>query len=147
MVAKGNPFAIRTVADLTRPGVRFVNRDTGAALRVLLDDCLQRAGIDNTAINGYLNEVMSHREGAYRIACNVADAALGIRAIAEMFGLGFVPITAARCDLVIPNDMIDHPTIKVLLDVLQSAHLRRELDAIAGCTSTATGNIIAELRT
>jgi molybdate-binding protein/DNA-binding XRE family transcriptional regulator len=147
MVAKGNPFAIRTVADLAQPGVRFVNRDTGAALRVLLDDHLQRAGIDNGAINGYLNEVMSHREGAYRIACNVVDAALGIKAVAEMFGLGFVPITAARCDLVVPNDVIDHPTMKVLLDVLQSVHLRRELDAIAGYASTATGNIIAELHT
>jgi putative molybdopterin biosynthesis protein len=146
MVAKGNPLAIRTVADLARPGVRFVNRDTGAALRVLLDDHLRRAGIDHTAINDYRNEVMSHREGAYRIACNAADAALGLRVIAEVFGLDFAPIAAARCDLVVPNDMTDHPTVKVLLDVLQSVHLRREIDAIDGYESTATGNIIAELR-
>lgn len=146
MVAQGNPLDIRTAADLARPGVRFVNRDAGAALRVLLDDHLERAGIDGTAVNGYGREVMSHREGAYRIACHVADAALGIRAVAEMFGLGFVPIAAARCDLVVPDDMIDHPTVKVVLDVLQSVHLRRELDAIAGYASTATGNLIAALR-
>ena len=146
MVAEGNPLNIRGVADLTRPLVRFINRESGAALRVLLDDHLKRAGIDGAAVNGYGNEVKSHREGAYRIACNVADAALGLRIVAEVFGLDFVPIAAARCDLVVPIDMTDHPTVKVLLDVLQSARLRREIDAVAGYESTSTGNTIAELR-
>ena len=145
MVAKGNPLGIRSVADLAQPMVRFVNRDSGAALRVLLDDRLQREGIDASAINGYRNEVTSHREGAYRIACNVADAALGLRAIAEAFGLGFVPITAARCDLVVPNDLLVHPTIKIMMDVLQSTALKKEIDAIPGYESSVTGNVIAEL--
>ncbi|MDD2317928.1 MAG: substrate-binding domain-containing protein, partial [Desulfobacterales bacterium] len=83
--------------------------------------------------------------GAYRIACNVADAALGLRAIAEAFGLDFVPIAAVRCDLVIPGDLIGHPTVKILLDVLQSAALRREIDAIPGYEAGVTGKIIAEL--
>ncbi|BBO86490.1 hypothetical protein DSCO28_70560 [Desulfosarcina ovata subsp. sediminis] len=145
MVAKGNPLGIRTVADLAQPMVRFINREPGAALRVLLDDQLQHAGIDGTVINGYQNEVTTHREGAYRIACNVADAALGLRAIAEAFDLGFVSITAARCDLVIPNDVTGHPTIKVLLDVLQSAALRREINAIPGYEGSITGKLIADL--
>lgn len=145
MVARGNPLGIRTVADLAQPMVRFVNRESGAALRVLLDDHLQRSGIDGTVINGYRNVVHSHREGAYRIACNVADAALGLKAIAEAFGLGFVPITAARCDLVIPDDVAGHPTVRVLMDVLQSASLKREIDAIPGYESSLTGSTIAEL--
>lgn len=143
MVARGNPRNIRGVADLVRPKVRFVNREAGAALRVLLDDRLQQAGIDGTTIDGYGNEVLSHREGAYRIACNAADAALGLRVIADIFGLDFVPITAARCDLVVPGDMTGHPTVRVLLDVLQSARLRKEIDALAGYASTATGDTIA----
>lgn len=147
MVARGNPLGIRTVADLAQPMVRFVNREPGAALRVLLDDFLQRAGIDPGAINGYGNEVDSHREGAYRIACNVADAALGLRAVAEVYGLGFVPIAAARCDLVIPADLGDHPTIRILEDVLQSSVLRKELAALPGYDGSVTGNIIAELDT
>lgn len=145
MVARGNPLGIHTVADLARPMVRFVNREPGAALRVLLDDHLQRAGITVDAITGYHNQVHSHREGAYRLACNVADAALGLRAIAEVYGLGFVPITAARCDLVIPGDLGDHPTIKILLDVLQSASLRKEIDSLPGYEGSVTGKTIAEL--
>jgi putative molybdopterin biosynthesis protein len=145
MVARGNPLGIRTVADLAQPMVRFVNRETGAALRVLLDDHLRQAGVDVNAIHGYRNEVTSHREGAYRIACNVADAALGLRAIAEVFGLGFVPITAARCDLVIPGDMESHPTVKILMDVLQSSALHREIDVLPGYDGSVTGKMIAML--
>jgi putative molybdopterin biosynthesis protein len=145
MVAAGNPLGIRTVADLGQPKVRFVNREPGAALRVLLDDHLQRNRIDADAINGYHKEVGSHREGAYRIACDVADAALGLRAIAEAYGLGFVPIAAARCDLVIPGDLDTHPTIRILLDVLQSAALRREIDSLPGYDGSVTGKMIAEL--
>ncbi|MEJ2638491.1 MAG: substrate-binding domain-containing protein [Desulfosarcinaceae bacterium] len=145
MVAKGNPLGIRTVIDLSQSMVRFVNREPGAALRVLLDDHLKTAGVAAEAVSGYANEVCSHREGAYRILCGVADAALGLRAIAEVFGLGFVPITAARCDLVIPADLLDHPTIRILLDALQSHRLRNEIDALPGYESSATGQLIAEL--
>ncbi len=143
MVARGNPLGIRGVADLARPGLRFVNREAGAALRVLLDDHLRRAGVEANAIHGYRIEVASHREGAYRIACDVADAALGLRAIADAYGLGFVPIAAARCDLVIPSQMQQHPTVEVLLNVLQSAALRKEIDAIAGYDGSVTGQMIA----
>ena len=146
MVAKGNPLGIRSVTDLAQPMVRFINREPGAALRVLLDDHLQRTGTESSAINGYQNEVHSHREGAYRIACNVADAALGLRAIAEAYNLGFVPIAAARCDLVIPKDILNHPTVRILLDVLQSATLRKEIDSIPGYEgASVTGKLIAEL--
>lgn len=144
MVAKGNPLGIRMIADLAQPMVRFINRETGAALRVLLDDHLRRAGISADLINGYQNEATSHREGAYRVACNVADAALGLRAVAEVYGLGFVPITVARCDLVIPVDLGGHPTIRILMDVLQSAALRREIDTLPGYDGSVTGRVIAE---
>jgi molybdate-binding protein/DNA-binding XRE family transcriptional regulator len=145
VVAKGNPLGIRAISDLAQPRVRFVNREPGAALRTLLDDHLKRKGIPGPAINGYGNEVASHREGAFRIACDVADAALGFRVIADVFDLGFVPITAVRCDLVILDDMKTHPTVKILLDALQSAVMRREIGAIPGYESSATGNTIAEL--
>jgi putative molybdopterin biosynthesis protein len=145
MVARGNPLNIRTVTDLAQPMVRFVNREPGAALRVLLDDRLKKAGIGPDSVNGYGDEVFSHREGAARIACNVADAALGLRAVAEVFDLGFVPITAARCDLVIPEDLLDHPTVRILLDALNSRRLHREMGSLPGYDSSVTGQLIAEL--
>lgn len=145
IVGRSNPLGIRAVTDLAQPMVRFINREPGAALRILLDDQLKKAGIGPDAINGYHNEVFSHREGAFRIACGVADAALGLRPVAEMFDLGFVPITAARCDLVIPEDLLDHATIRILLDVLHCHRLRKEMGSLPGYDSAVTGQLIAEL--
>jgi putative molybdopterin biosynthesis protein len=145
MVARGNPLGIRAIADLEKSVVRFVNRESGAALRVLLDDRLVRAGIPASAVNGYQDEVSSHSEGATRVACNAADAALGFRAVADAFGLDFVRVAVVRCDLVIPGDLMDHPTIRILTDVLQSSALGRELRSIPGYDDSVTGRVIAEL--
>jgi putative molybdopterin biosynthesis protein len=145
MVAKNNPLGIRSVADLAQPMVRFVNRDPGAALRTLVDDLLAREGIKGSDITGYHNEAASHREGAYQIACHVADAALGLRVIAEIYGLDFVSLTSVRCDLVIPDDMMNHPTVEVITDILQSSRLQNEINAIPGYESSATGRVIATL--
>lgn len=53
MVAPGNPHEILTVADLAKENVRFVNREAGAGLRILLDDRLERAGLTGDCIRGY----------------------------------------------------------------------------------------------
>ena len=145
MVAKNNPLGIRNVSDLAQPMVRFINRDQGAALRTLLDDLLEKEGVNPSDINGYNNEATSHREGAYHLACRVADAALGLRVVADSYGLDFVPLTAVRCDLVIPEDILDHPTVQILNDVLQSSALMNEINAIPGYESSATGKVIATL--
>lgn len=145
MVAKNNPLGIRNVADLAQPMVRFVNRDHGAALRTLLDDHIKIEGIKGSDINGYQNEVTSHREGAYQIACHVADAALGLKVITDIFDLDFVPLVSVRCDLVIPDDTMNHPTVKALTDILQSSALQKEINAIPGYESSVTGNIIARV--
>jgi putative molybdopterin biosynthesis protein len=143
MVAAGNPLAIRGVADLARQDVRIVNREIGAALRVLLDDCLTRFGITPDLISGYDAVVSSHAEGAQMVRYRLADAALGLRAVAVAHGLDFVPIEAVRCDLVIPNDLMDHPAVRAVLDVLQTRSLRTELASLPGYESTCTGSVIS----
>ena len=142
MVAPNNPLQIREVADLAQPKVRFINRENGAALRKLLDTHLTQQGIPSLAINGYNTEVASHHEGAYNLLCNTADAALGLRIVAETFGLGFVPLATTRCDLVIPHDVQNHPGVTAILDVLQSAQLRNELQSLPGYDTTFTGKVI-----
>lgn len=145
LVAPGNPHGIRTVTDLTKAHVRLVNRDEGAGLRILLDDYLARDGIPPSSVTGYENEVKNHSEGAQRIRYGAADVALGLRAVADAYGLDFVPIATVRCDLVIPGDFIHHPTIRVLLDILQSQRLRKELASLPGYDCSQTGTVIAEL--
>jgi molybdate-binding protein/DNA-binding XRE family transcriptional regulator len=145
MVASGNPLHIQSVADLARGDVRMVNREPGAALRALLDDCLARAGVPTDAVNGYNQLVDSHRQGAQMVAYHLADAALGLRAVAVSYGLDFVPIQSVRCDLVIPYDLLDLASVKVVLDVLQSHALRKELSSLPGYDASCTGKLIGEV--
>ncbi|HBD08233.1 MAG TPA: XRE family transcriptional regulator [Syntrophobacteraceae bacterium] len=145
MVAPGNPCQIRTVADLAREEIRFVNREPGAALRILLDEHLARAGLTGECIRGYQKLVASHNQCAQMVAFNMADAALGLRAVAAAHGLDFVTMEAVRCDMVIPYDFLDLPAIKVLLDVLQTRSLREELSALPGYESTCTGKVVDQV--
>jgi molybdate-binding protein len=109
----------------------------------LLDTELARRGVPGSEVRGYAEEVHSHSEGAVRVAGGSADAALGLRIVAEAFGLDFVPLAATRCDLVIPADLREHPGITVLLDILQSSGLRKELGALPGYDAAETGKVIA----
>ena len=53
IVREGNPKRIRGVDDLVRPNVVLVNREEGAAARMLLDQRLLTLGIDGTGLKGY----------------------------------------------------------------------------------------------
>ena len=142
MVARGNPLGIRTVEDIANGRTRFVNREEGAALRKLLDMQLARHGMPISEVRGYTQEVHSHSEGAMGVASGIADAALGLRIIAEAFGLDFIPLAVTRCDLVIPSDLREHPGITVLLDVLQSSGIKKELSSLPGYDYFDTGKVI-----
>lgn len=145
MVAPGNPLSIRSVMDLAGGRVRFVNREPGAALRVLLDDRLAQAGLDSRLIQGYDHLLPTHSQCAEMVVMNLADAALGLRAVANAYELDFVPMESVRCDLVIPSDLIELTAVKVLLDVLQSRTLRDELAALPGYESSHTGKVIGKV--
>jgi putative molybdopterin biosynthesis protein len=145
MVAPGNPLNIRSASDLAKGDTRLVNREPGAALRVLLDDCLARAGVPTDAVKGYDQLVASHSQGAQMVAYRLADAALGLRAVAVTHGLDFVPIQAVRCDLVIPYDLLDLAAVKILLDVLQTHAMRKELSSLPGYDASSTGKLIGEV--
>jgi len=73
------------------------------------------------------------------------DAALGLRVIANAFNMDFVTLDAVRCDLVIPSDMMELATVKVVLDVLQSRAFRKELMSIPGYETAMTGKVIAKV--
>ena len=143
MVERGNLKGICSVADLARPDVRFVNRESGAALRALLQAKLAQNGIPENAVTGFTEHVHSHVEGAVRVLRNVADAALGVRMVADTFGLDFVPLAVTRCDIVVPLDLEIYPAVAALLNALQSSHLRQDLAALPGYDSGLTGNEIA----
>ena len=67
VVARGNPKRIRTLADLTRPGLRFVNRQSGSGTRLLFD-LLEQARRKDSAAARLISEVITRLRKIKRFA-------------------------------------------------------------------------------
>ncbi|HJT19751.1 MAG TPA: substrate-binding domain-containing protein [Nitrospira sp.] len=140
LVRSGNPKGIRTAADLARPDVQFVNRESGAGARMLLDHQLSTAGLAKNHVRGYDRLATSHFHVARLIAEGQADAGVGVRYAANYYGLDFVPLQDARYDLVVPSAYVSaHPTLQSLFDMLTTRQFRREIDALGGYDTRETG--------
>ncbi len=130
MLRPGNPKHIRSLADLARPDVTFLNRNPGSGTRLWLDRELALVGISATAIRGYEHHVNTHTACARAVVGGEADAALGLQASATNEGLGFLPLFYERYDLVIPDDQL--PVVQPLIDTLVTGAFRSWTTGLAG---------------
>jgi putative molybdopterin biosynthesis protein len=142
IVAPGNPQRIRDLADLARPGARFVNRQRGAGTRVLLDYHLKLNGIAAEQIAGYEREEYTHMAVAAAVLSGSANAGLGILAAARALGLDFVPLFKERYDLAIPRQHWDSPLLDPLRRALSGADYRRAVEALGGYDVGHMGEIL-----
>lgn len=141
MVAKGNPFGIQSVGDLTKPGVRYANRQKGAGTRVLLDYLLKQASVSPREIEGYAREELTHTAVAAQIAAGSADCGLGILSAARIYGLDFIPVCEETYDLLISLCAMESPQVRAFLRVLASEPFLRRLDALGGYSYDQPGRI------
>jgi putative molybdopterin biosynthesis protein len=142
IVGPGNPLGLRGVADLRRPGLRYVNRQRGAGTRVLLDYELAREQIDGAAITGYGREEPTHLAVAAAIAADRADCGMGVRAAARAFGLGFVPVTHEPYDLVLRTETLDSDKLAPLWRLLETPGFRDAVEQLGGYDTTEMGRRI-----
>jgi molybdate-binding protein len=143
VVAKGNPKRIRTVGDLQRKNVWFINRQPGSGSRLLLDKLLREANIAPRALQGYHRVAVGHLAAAYAVVSGDADCCLATRSAARAFSLAFVPVHSERYDFVFRRSMLESPAVQTFMDVLQRASLRRRLETLAGYDTRKTGARIA----
>ncbi|MFN8006734.1 MAG: substrate-binding domain-containing protein [Terriglobia bacterium] len=142
VVARGNPMKIRAAKDWDREGLKWVNREPGAGSRFLFDSILKKQGIPSQAIRGYDRIAYGHLPAAWRVYSGEADICIAVRAAAQVFGLGFVPLQSERYDLVIPEAIFDLQPLQMLLDVMNRSALKRELEALGGYDTSQTGRFI-----
>jgi putative molybdopterin biosynthesis protein len=145
-VAPGNPLRIRRAQDLAREGVRIANRAPGAGARKLLDRLLRAARVPARAIAGYGRTASGHLEAAQAVRSSGADAAIAPRAVALAHGLGFVPLSRERFDLVLTKESLSDERVARALETLASRSFRRELSALSGYDVSRCGRIAAEVR-
>jgi molybdate transport repressor ModE-like protein len=132
MVARGNPLRIRSVADLAKRKVRFVNRQPGSGTRLFFDQLLAAGGIRPARISGYSHEEFTHAAVAATVASGMADCGFGIEAAARQHGLDFVPVATERYFLAARRNTFSRPGPRALLAALAGASFRRMLRGLPG---------------
>jgi putative molybdopterin biosynthesis protein len=139
IVAAGNPLEITGIEDLSRPGLRYVNRQRGAGTRVLLDHELRRRGIEPGDVVGYQREERTHLAVAAAVAAGRADAGLGVLAASRPFGLDFVPVAQEPYDLVVTQEAYGSGVLAPLWALLADEKFRASVEALGGYSSAETG--------
>jgi putative molybdopterin biosynthesis protein len=140
LVAPHHQNRMSGLGDLTQD-LRFVNRQRGAGTRVWLDAQLRRAGIRTESIRGYDREAATHSEVARLIAEDSADVGLGVEAAALVFGLGFIPLTLERYDLIVPEATWATSAIQSLTAWLPTPSARAAIRSLGGYDTRETGEV------
>ena len=146
IVARGNPKSLRSLADLPRPGVRYVNRVLGTGTRVLFDELLEQAGIAPSTIAGYERAEPSHSAVAHAIASGHADAGLGIEAATRGHALDFVPLVQENYFLVCLKSTLDQPSTQALLAILRNPSWQAALSSLPGYEPLQSGQVLSMRR-
>jgi molybdopterin molybdochelatase len=140
ILPRGNPMGVRDFEDLVKLKLRVVNRNRGAGTRFLFDRLLReyaaKVGVKfedlTKSIQGYYHEARTHTAVAAAVAQGRADAGVGIRAAAEMYGLDFIPLAWERYDFVVPVSKLSKDSVRVFINMLKSDEFKRRLGSIPG---------------
>nr|WP_320012984.1 helix-turn-helix transcriptional regulator [uncultured Desulfobulbus sp.] len=139
---KHNPHNIATIADLSTPGLRMVNRSLGTGTRLLIDHELQKAGIRGDKIEGYAHEVPRHMDVGLEILAGRADVGPGIQTVARTLDLGFLPLRWERFDLLVSKKVFFEKSIQSLFGILQSEDFKEAAADLTGYDLSIAGKIV-----
>jgi molybdate transport repressor ModE-like protein len=106
---------IRSVHDLTRPGVRFINRQSGGPAADRADTV------------------------AGAVAEGRADAGFGLRADAMRYRLDFVPLAVERYFLAYARSSFQTPAVQVFLDILRGPAFVQSIERLPGYGAAKAG--------
>lgn len=143
-VKKGNPKNITRWEDLKRKDVRFVNRERGAGIRVLVDEKLRLSRILPSEVDGYEHIAQNHTGVAAAVASDQADVGVGMKSIALLTNLTFIPLQREHYDLVILKKENYQELIGRVKTVLADEKFRMELALVGDYDLTHLGEIAYE---
>jgi putative molybdopterin biosynthesis protein len=142
VTAPKNSLSIRGFEDLTRKGIRFLNRQKGAGTRVLLDHHLKRLKISSSGISGYEREVYTHFEVGLSILSKEADVGIATIAVSKLFSLPFIPITRERFDMILDKTTFFDKGVQAFIEILSSSAFRNRVERLGSYDFKHSGKIL-----
>ncbi|MBU1020562.1 MAG: molybdopterin biosynthesis protein [Firmicutes bacterium] len=141
-VKKGNPKQIKSIQDLTRDDVTFVNRQRGSGTRILLDHLLDKSNIDPNKIKGYHFELSTHMLVATSVKDNRYDVGMGVKSAANIVGLDFIEISEEHYDFIVLKDIMNTDIYTNFINVLKSKKFTDEVNKTGGYLVSNIGDVI-----
>jgi len=138
----GNPIRLKGFQDLTKRGVRFINRQKGSGTRLLIDQRLKDFGISSSKIEGYSDEVNTHLEVGLSILGKTANVGIATMAVSKFLSLDFIPITKERFDMIQSQETFFHKGVQALIRLLHSEEFRQKVEKIGGYDLKDSGRVI-----
>jgi excisionase family DNA binding protein len=142
LLPPGNPKSIRSIRDLVRPKLRFINRQTGSGTRIYLDQELARARLSGKHIAGYEDTVSTHMEAGLGVLRGDADVTVATRTTAELLRLNFLCLTRERFDILVRKERFFTQGMQTLLGIVGSREFRERVGALGGYDATESGRIV-----
>jgi putative molybdopterin biosynthesis protein len=138
----GNPHKIKSFEDLAKRKIRFLNRNIGSGTRLLIDflTASSRAGSMIQMIQN--EEAHSHLDAGIRVLNGQADASFGIRYVAELLKLDFVPVILEPFDFVIPAHSWENRNIVEFLKCFDQSALFSQMGSLQGYDLSAMGSVV-----
>jgi excisionase family DNA binding protein len=109
----GARTAVDGLAALCRGGLRVAQRQEGSGTFRLVQRLLAEEGLAPTWRP--VGPFSSHLELALAIRSGLADAGVGIQAVAALTGLDFLPLASERFDLLVPAAFLAHQRVSRFL--------------------------------
>src|ERR1041385_2361115 len=123
-------FADNTAQDalktaLNDPDCIMVNRNAGAATRILIDQL-----VGSARPPGYGNQPRSHNAVAAAVAQDRADWGVAIKSVADMYGLGFLQLSPENYDFLLLDARRARAPVQAFLAALIDPDVRARIAAL-----------------
>jgi putative molybdopterin biosynthesis protein len=142
LIAKSQSNVFQGWESLKNKNLRFINRQQGSGIRILLDYELQRRGINCGDISGYENEVYTHFEVGLSLVSDEADVGIASAAVAKILDLNFQPLVSERFDMILDKNTFFQPAIQAFIETLQSDQFKNRVEKIGNYNFKDTGRIL-----
>ncbi|NTW06577.1 MAG: helix-turn-helix domain-containing protein [Syntrophaceae bacterium] len=142
LITKSKATTFKGWESLSRKDIRFVNRQSGSGIRILLNHELKNRGIAGSDISGYENEVYTHFEVGLSIISGEADVGIASAAVAKILDLNFQPLVSERFDMILDKSTFFQPAIQAFIETLQSNQFRNRVEKIGNYNFKDAGRIL-----